>query len=105
MRERKTLVVEEVLRSRTTFDMVCIPCKTNSLGIFSLMHRLESHMAIKVFLGSVRPTMEKIRQIKIKSWTNMMLQEELFFDILDDLFGIGKCFVSIFPKTNFLCVA
>ena len=55
--ERETLVVEEDGSSRTTFDMECIPVprKTNILGISSLMHRLESHLVIKVFPCSVGP--------------------------------------------------
>ena len=50
-RERRTLVVEEDGRSRTTFDMVCIPVphKTNIRDISSticIVWTLESHLLV-----------------------------------------------------------
>ena len=50
-RERRTLVVEEDGRSRTTFDMVCIPVprKTNIRDISSticIVWTLESHQLV-----------------------------------------------------------
>ena len=76
----KTLVLQEDGRSRTMSDMVCIPvpCETNILDFFS--NAFIALFFIKGFLVSVRP----IRQIKIKSWTNVIVTGGAFFDILDD---------------------